>query len=650
MSEGAVVGIDLGTTYSVCAIVENNRARVISDTGGSYTIPSIVAVDDKGNRLIGQSAKRQSLTNPVNTVYGSKRLVGRDIHSPIIDKVQDYFKYKIDEGENDEVMVRLRKDEYALEEIQAMILDHIRNTAQDMLGREISKAVVTVPAYFNDRQRQAVREAGKIAKLEVLRIINEPTAAALAYGFGKGLHQKLLIYDLGGGTFDVSILELRNNVFEVKATGGNTFLGGVDFDNQVLGYVLDDFKSKHNADLAKDPMSHQRVKDASEQAKIDLSSLPETRINIPYISQGPEGPLNLDLTMRRETFEELVKPSIKETLNLCEKVLNESGLQKEEIDAVLLVGGSTRVPLVAKMVADFIGKPPSKNVHPDEAVALGAAILADSLVNKESDIMLLDVLPINIGIGLPNGKLLPVFARNTAVPNQKMKVFTTSRDNQESLKIKVMQGDSERADECELIGEFIFRGIHPAPKGKARVEVLFQMSNEGILSVNARDPDTGVEQSGELKVSSTLQKTFKKDLIQPKKPAEKKEAQKTVTRTVTRERTLKSTAEKKPESAPPPKQAEQKKPEKPPEKPAKPEEKTPSPQDHVLSAEKELFGDADSEQEAKTENNGTSSSAPPPPQKPEKKPGFFARLFGKGKKPKTKKPSKAKKQKKAGKK
>ncbi|MFO8057316.1 MAG: Hsp70 family protein [bacterium] len=634
MSEGAVVGIDLGTTYSVCAIVENGRARVISDTGGSYTIPSIVAVDDKGNRLVGQSAKRQSLTNPVNTVYGSKRLVGRDIHSSIIDKVQDYFKYKIDEGEQDEVLIQLRKDEYALEEIQAMILDHIRNTAQDMLGREITKAVVTVPAYFNDRQRQAIREAGKIAQLEVLRIINEPTAAALAYGFAKGLHQKLLIYDLGGGTFDVSILELRDNVFEVKATGGNTFLGGVDFDNRVLNHVIEDFKQKHDIDLSKDPMSHQRVKDAAEQAKIDLSSLPETRLNIPYITQGPDGPLTLDLSIRREKFEELVEPAIAETLELCEKVLKESGLKKEEIDAILLVGGSTRVPMVAKKVADFIGKPPSKNVHPDEAVALGAAILADSLINKESDIMLLDVLPINIGIGLPNGKLLPVFERNTSVPNQKMKVFTTSRDNQESLKIKLMQGDSENAEDCEPIGEFVFRGIHPAPKGKARVEALFQMNNEGILSVTARDPDTGVEQSGELKVASTLQKTYRKDLIQPKKPAAQKEAQKTVTRTVTRERTFKSTQEKKPDASQSKQQAaaQNAKTNKTAEKPA---DKTATPEAKA-APQKQSGGTAQQEASSKP-----ASTTPPLPQKPPPKPGFFARLFRKDKSGK-----KAKKQKK----
>lgn len=562
MTEGAVVGIDLGTTYSVCAIVENGRPRVISDTGGSYTIPSIVAVDDKGNRLVGQSAKRQSMTNPINTVYGSKRLVGRDIHSPIIDQIQDHFRYRITEGDSEDPLIKMRNDDFALEEIQAMILDHIRNTAQDMLGREITKAVVTVPAYFNDRQRQAVRDAGKIAQLEVLRIINEPTAAALAYGYGKGLKQLTAIFDLGGGTFDVSVLEVRDNVFEVKGTGGDTFLGGVDFDNKLVDLVVSRFNQEHGVDLAKDPMSHQRVKDACEQAKIDLSTLPEARINIPYIAVGPEGPLNLNTTIKREEFEDAIRPLVQKTLDTCAKVLSEAGLTKDSIEAVLLVGGSTRVPMVARMVAEFFGKQPSKQVHPDEAVALGAAIMADSIVSRDSDIKLLDVLPINLGIALPNGKALTLFDRNTPVPNQKAKVFTTSTDNQDSLRISLVQGDSENVSECERIGDFVFRGIHPAPKGKARVEVIFNLDSEGILAVDARDPDTGIEQSGMLKVSSTLQKTFKQDLIAPKKPVPKKEAQQVIGQTVTREKKLQA-ATAPPKPAAPPPQPQQKPPPKP---------------------------------------------------------------------------------------
>ena len=547
--EGAVVGIDLGTTYSVAAIVEKGRPRVISDTGGSYTIPSIVAIDDKGNRLIGQAAKRQSMTNPVNTVFGAKRLVGRDISSRIVDEIQEHVKYRIEEGRDSDVQIRLRNDHYAVEEIQALLLDHIRNTAQDMLGREITKAVVTVPAYFNDRQRQAVREAGKVAQLEVLRIINEPTAAALAYGYGKGMHQRAVVFDLGGGTFDVSILELRNNTFEVRATGGNTFLGGVDFDNKLVEHLVKDFKAAHNLDLARDPMSHQRLKDACEQAKIDLSTMPSTRINIPFIAAGPEGPLALDLTVKREQFEEMIRPLVEETITVTARVLDESGWSKDQIDAVLLVGGSTRIPMVAQMVADFFGKQPSKNVHPDEAVALGAAIMADSIVNRDSDIQLLDVLPINIGIGLPNGHTVPLFERNSSVPNQKLKTFTTSKDNQDTLKIKVVQGDSEKVADCELIGDFIFRGIHPAPKGKARVEVIFSISNEGILSVTAHDPDTGVEQTGVLQVTSSTEHHFRQDLIQHRQPAILKETQKVITQAVVREKKLK-TAEPAPAPGP----------------------------------------------------------------------------------------------------
>ncbi len=626
MSEGAVVGIDLGTTYSVCAIVENGKPRVISDTGGSYTIPSIVAVDEKGNRLVGQAAKRQSEINPINTVFGSKRLVGRDIHSNIIDEIEKHVRYKIEEGESDDVSIRLRKDSYALEEIQAMILDHIRNTAQDMLGQEITQAVVTVPAYFNDRQRQAVREAGRIAQLEVLRIINEPTAAALAYGYGKGLKQRVAIFDLGGGTFDVSILELRDNVFEVKATGGNTFLGGVDFDNKLVEHVVAEFEKAHGVNLAKDPMSHQRLKDACERAKIDLSTRSEARLHIPYIAMGPEGPLNLDVTVTRDQFEAMLGPLIDHTLEVTRHVIDDSGWTSDQIDSVLLVGGSTRVPLVARRVEEFFGKQPSKNVHPDEAVALGAAVMADSIVNHQSDIQLLDVLPIGIGIGLPSGKVLHVFKRNTPVPNQKMKVFTTSRDNQDSLKIKVVQGDTDQVAKSEIIGDFVFRGIHPAAKGQAKVEVIFTINMEGILQVTARDPDTGVEQSGTLQVSSTMQKTFKKDLIQPKKPAPKKEVQKVIGSTVTREKKISA-------PTPPPKAA--------PKQAAgaatPPAKKVPS-LNFEDSAGDLSFNVPPASAQAKT----SAPATPPPPdlsKKGPEKPGFFKRIWqalrkpiGKGKK------------------
>jgi molecular chaperone DnaK len=567
MQEGAIVGIDLGTTNSVAAIVEDGRPRVISDTGGGYLIPSVVAIDEKGNRLVGQAAKRQTLINPIHTVYGAKRLIGRDIRSSVVDEIQEHFKYHITDGEGSDVLIQLREDAYGLEEISAMILDHVRNVAQDMLGREITKAVVTVPAYFNDRQRQAVRDAGKIAQLEVLRIINEPTAAALAYGFAKGLKQKLAIYDFGGGTFDVSILEVRDNVFEVKATGGDTFLGGVDFDNRLVEWVIFHFEKEHGIDLSKDPMSHQRIKDACEQVKIDLGTRTEARINIPYITAGPEGPVNLDMTIKREEFEELTRDLVNKTLKSCQRVMDDCKLRSDDIDAVLLVGGSTRIPIVAKRVEEFFGKPPSKAIHPDEAVALGAALLADSLAGKsEEQVVLLDVLPITIGLHGAGGKTIPIFERNTSIPNQKMKAFTTSRDNQTSLKLKLLQGDSVEAKDNEIIGEFVFSGIRPAAKGKAKVEVLFNISQEGILSLSARDPDTGVEQESQLKIEGDMHKVRHPELITPKKPVEKKEVEKVITRTVTKEVKLKAATAppssedtRKPEAAakplPPPKPA-----------------------------------------------------------------------------------------------
>jgi len=541
MAETATIGIDLGTTYSVAAIVENSRPRVISDTGGGYTIPSIVAIDDKGNRLVGQAAKRQVLMNPIHTVYGAKRLIGRDIQSSVVHKIQDNVKYRVISGEHSDVLIKMRDEPYGLEEISALILDHVRNLAQDSLGREVTRAVVTVPAYFNDRQRQAVREAGKIAQMDVLRIINEPTAAALAYGFGKTLHQKLAIYDFGGGTFDVSILEVRENVFEVLATGGDTFLGGLDIDNRLAELVIHRFQKEHQIDLGKDPISHQRIRDASEQAKIELSSRPETRIHIPFITAGESGPLNIDVTIKREEFEQLCGDLVEKTLVACRQVMADAKLKPEEIDAVLLVGGSTRIPMVAKKVADFFGKPPSKGIHPDEAVALGAAIMADSLARKgNTEIQLLDVLPMTIGIQAAGGKMVPIFQRNAPYPNQKQRIFTTSKDQQASLKLTILQGDHANAAENEIIGDFTFSGIHPAPKGRAKVEVTFTLNHEGILTVSARDPDTGAAQESVLQVQSATSKPLHLDLITLKKPVEKKAGETVISATVTREVKLKA--------------------------------------------------------------------------------------------------------------
>ncbi len=540
MSEDIVIGIDLGTTNSCAAIVENGRPRVISDTGGSYLIPSVVAIDNKGNRLVGQHAKRQILINPKNTVYASKRLIGRPFFSQEVAKAKEYVKYQVLPAEGEEVVVKLRDEYYGLAEISALILDHVRNVSQERIGKEIHKAVVTVPAYFNDRQRQAVKKAGELAELEVLRIINEPTAAAIAYGFGKGLNQTIAVYDLGGGTFDISILEVRNNIFEVKATGGDTFLGGVDFDNRLVEWVFYHFEKQYGIDLSKDPIAHQRVQDACELAKIELSSMPQARIHIPYITMGDDGPINIDLTIKREEFEQLIEDLVDSTLKSCEKVLDDCKLRVEDIDAVLLVGGSSRVPLVARKVAEFFKKQPSKAIHPDEAVALGAAILADSLAgSKSQEIMLLDVLPINIGIKLGGDRVLTIFERNSPVPNQKKKIFTTSKDNQTSLHLTILQGDSSKASECVPIGDFKFTGLKPAPKGKSRVEVTFTISPEGVLSLSAIDPDTGAEQKSTIKVESSQTKIYHQKLVEPKKPVSTKQEEKVITRTVIRERKLK---------------------------------------------------------------------------------------------------------------
>jgi molecular chaperone DnaK len=603
MGNEIVIGIDLGTTYSCAAMVENGRPRVISDTGGAYIIPSVVAMDGKGNRLVGQAAKRQIMTNPRNTIFASKRLIGRSFFSDEVKRAKHYIKYQVlPSDEQEEVVVKLHEDTFSLEEISALLLDYIRNVSQDRIGKEINKAVVTVPAYFNDSQRQAVRTAGEIAKLDIVRIINEPTAAALAYGFGRELNQRIAVYDLGGGTFDISVLELRNNVFEVKATGGNTFLGGVDFDNMIVGWVFEKFLKDNNIDLNKDPVSHQRVQDACEQAKCELSGRPNARINIPYITMGPNGPINIDYTIERADFENLIKELVDSTLSTCDKVLTDAKVKPADIDAVLLVGGSTRIPMVAKAVADFFGKQPSKSVHPDEAVALGAAILADSIAgSKQQEVMLLDVLPITIGLKLGGDNVAPIFERNSSVPSQKQKIFTTSKDDQDTISLVILQGDSPKASECTHIGGFNFTGLHKAPKGQARIEVTFTMSPEGILSLSAHDPDTGAEQKSTINMHGTPTKVFHQALVEHKKMEGKSSStasETVITRSVTREVKLKSEEPTKPpKPAAAPAQAAKAEPAK---TAAAPEKPKPAP----------------------------AKAAPVKPKPEEPKPGFLKKLFG----------------------
>lgn len=520
---GVVIGIDLGTTNSCAAIVKDGKPRLISDTGGAFTIPSMVAVDEKGNRLVGQAAKRQTMTNPLNTIYGAKRLIGRQFHSKVMDSIKQQFTYKMVEGDNENVLVNLAGEVYGLDEVSALILDKVRNTAQDILEEEVTAAVVTVPAYFSDRQRQAVKDAGKIAEMEVLRIINEPTAAALAYGWGKHMQEIVAIYDLGGGTFDLCILEVRDDVYEVKATGGDNYLGGVDFDNRLIDLVMEEFEKTTDVDLSSDPISLQRVKDACERAKIDLSTKSETRINIPFIAMGDDGPVNLDVTITRERFNEVVSDLADRTFEIVDRVLKDAKMTKEEIQEVLLVGGQTRMPYIQERVQEYFGKAPSKNVHPDEAVAIGAAIMAYSLSEgADFKVTLIDVLPISIGVALAKNKFHIIFPRNSTIPNASSIVFTTSKDNQTQLKLRIYQGENDNASENELLGDFTFSGIRPAPKGDARIEVILRLSPEGILKVEAQDPDTKQWVETTINVQSGItQKTTKTNLIQKKEPTKR---------------------------------------------------------------------------------------------------------------------------------
>jgi len=562
---GVTIGIDLGTTNSCAAVVKDEKPRVISDTGGGFTIPSMVAVDDKGNRLVGQPAKRQSLINPVNTIYGAKRLIGRRFQSKVTGDVKKHLLYDMAQGDNDDVLIQMAGEIYGLDEVSALIIDKVRNTAQDILEEEVTSAVVTVPAYFNDRQRQAVKDAGKIAELEVLRIINEPTAAALAYGWGKHLNERVAVYDLGGGTFDLSLLEVRDNVYEVRATGGDTFLGGVDFDNRLIEHIIDSFKKQNGEDMSKDRIALQRIKDACERAKIDLSLKQETRINIPFIAMGDDGPMNLDITVTRDEFNSMVGDLIDKTLVTCEQVLGDAEWTVNDIEDVLLVGGQTRMPYVQEKVGEFFGKQPSKNVHPDEAVAIGAALMAYSLTSaSDYRITLIDVLPMSIGVALAKDKFHKIFPRNTAIPNATSMVFTTSKDNQNQLKLKICQGESDKSSENELLGEFVFSGIPPAPKGQARLEVILKLSPEGMLTVEAQDPDSKQWIETTIAVTSGLtQKTHKTKLIDKKEPPKKKEQSQPKAETQTR-----------PPVPPPAKSA----PKPPPTKPEPPKkEKTPPP-------------------------------------------------------------------------
>src|ERR1700690_3905533 len=501
-----VIGIDLGTTNSCVAIVENGIPTVIPNRGGYKTTPSMVAVTEAGKRLVGHIAKRQAITNAENTVYAAKRLIGRKWSSPQVKNAVSTSSYSIVEGPHQDVRIVLRDKEYSVSEISAMVLQEMKIIAEDYLGTAVTKAVVTVPAYFNDNQRQATKDAGEIAGLDVIRIINEPTAAALSYGFGRNLEQVVAVYDFGGGTFDISILEIgAHGVFKVIATAGDTFLGGEDVDARIIDWLVQGFKTEHSIDLRQDRMALQRLKDAAEKAKCELSSVRETEVNLPFIiSSGRNEALHLQRTIDRQTLEGLSNDLIERTVDICRQTLSDARLAKEDIEEVLLVGGMTRMPKIQLAVAEFFEREPCKGVHPDESVALGAGIQGSALVGDKHDMVLLDVTPHALGIMTQGGYFEELIPQNTTVPTHRTKIFTTSRDNQTAVKIVVMQGESERAEEDELLGEFILTGLRRAQKGTVEIEVNFEINADGIVSVHAKDLETSKEQSIEVTASSGL--------------------------------------------------------------------------------------------------------------------------------------------------
>lgn len=505
MSKEPIIGIDLGTTNSCVAIVEDGMPRVIPNRAGYRTTPSMVAIAESGRRLIGHIAKRQMITNPEGTVYASKRLIGRKWNSPAVAAALETCSYKLIEGPHHDVRIALRETIYSLPEISSMILSEMKLIAEQHIGREVEKCVITVPAYFNDGQRQATKDAGRIAGLDVVRIINEPTAAALAYGYGKTVERRVAVFDLGGGTFDISILEIAGGVFEVMATAGDTYLGGEDFDNRIIEWLVFAFMKEHKIDLRRDRMALQRIRDAAEKAKIELSNAPTTEINLPFIiSTGKNDALHLQRTLQREKFEDLVIDLCERCIQICDKTLKDAGIQRKDLDDVILVGGQTRTPKLQQMVREFFGLSPSKSVNADEVVALGAAIQGASLMDERSTVLLLDVTPHNLGIMIVGGYFQTIIEKNTTVPTSASHVFTTVRDNQTSVRIMVFQGDSLRAEENELLGEFILSGLREAPRGEVEIEVQFEISADGIVSVAAKDLETGMQQSITVTATSGL--------------------------------------------------------------------------------------------------------------------------------------------------
>ena len=501
---GKVIGIDLGTTNSCVAVMDGKTAKVIENAEGMRTTPSIVAFTDDGERLVGQPAKRQAVTNPERTIFAVKRLIGRRYDDPMVEKDKKLVPYKISKAANGDAWVEVDGKTYSPSQVSAFILQKMKETAEAHLGQKVEQAVITVPAYFNDAQRQATKDAGKIAGLEVLRIINEPTAAALAYGLDKAKQGTIAVYDLGGGTFDVSILEIGDGVFEVKSTNGDTFLGGEDFDMRLVEYLAAEFKKEQGIDLTKDKLALQRLKEAAEKAKIELSSTTQTEINLPFITADQSGPKHLTMKLTRAKFEALVDDLIQKTIEPCRKALKDAGLTAGEVAEVVLVGGMTRMPKVQEVVKQLFGKEPHKGVNPDEVVAIGAAVQAGVLQGDVKDVLLLDVTPLSLGIETLGGVFTRIIDRNTTIPTKKSQVFSTAEDNQNAVTIRVFQGEREMAADNKILGQFDLMGIPPAPRGMPQIEVTFDIDANGIVNVSAKDKATGKEQQIRIQASGGL--------------------------------------------------------------------------------------------------------------------------------------------------